>query len=51
MYKIINKIEFVEVKIEYCIDCPYFNNSKCLLLNKELPYVYKFPIPEDCPLN
>jgi len=47
--------QIVDVRIKSCVECPHFeevfNNSfTCELSNKSLPYIYKFPIPNNCPL-
>lgn len=56
MYKIIQETQIIDIKIESCVECPNFyadlknKTFTCLKSDKILPYIYKFPIPPDCPL-
>lgn len=54
MYKTIHEIEIKAVKINSCVECPNIETKAkitiCKISGKLLPYIYKFPIPQDCPL-
>jgi len=56
MHKIITKTQIIETKINSCVECDnFYSDDKnktfiCLKTNKYFTYIYKFPIPEDCPL-
>ena len=56
MYKIIQETQIIDIKIESCVECPNFyadlknRTFTCLKSDKTLPYIYKFPIPINCPL-
>jgi len=54
MYKYIYELEIKEVKISSCQECPNIETKErktiCKISGNILPYIYKFPIPKDCPL-
>ena len=60
MIKVITRIipeQQEEILIRYCTQCTHFKEDKnhltsyyCSLNNQLLTYVYKYPIPDRCPL-